>query len=369
MSDTAPAHPDRSAARRRRAARQQAARPVHAVPAAVPRRRGALDRPRARRRLGHRAGRRRGDAGARAVHRRGADLVHGQPRPQLHRLPAAGHRRHDPARGHRRRAHRPAVRGHPRLARLGAEVAAAVRRRHRRRERVGDGRRGVPHRAAAGGDGLQGGRAAPDGRAWSAGSPPSAPATRPLPWSPASTRSSPASPRPWPAGCPPTSPAPRSPRSRTTSSTWPRRSCWPRWPGSSSTRVVEPRLVREGAPTEHGRDPRRRGRRRPPQHRGRGGRPPRCATPRTDLSADLEPTPSGAGVRRAGLVVPRARRADLGRRAARRVAVAQRGRRLPAGVAAAGLDRVHRLRAVPRPRPGLRLHDRQPARVRRRARR
>ncbi len=52
-----------------------------------------------------------------AVHRRGAGLVHHQHRCQLHRLPAAGDRRHDPARDRDRGEDRLPVRGDPHVDR------------------------------------------------------------------------------------------------------------------------------------------------------------------------------------------------------------------------------------------------------------
>ncbi len=163
----------------------------------------------------------------------------------------------------------------------------------------------------------------------------------------------------------PTSRAPRSRRSRTSGSTSPRRSCSPRWPGFVISRVVEPRLVREGAPTEMVEAERRLGGRRRPDRRRRGGRGRAARDPHRPLGRAHRRRAARRTAGRAG--VRRPRRADPGRRAAGRLAVAQRGRRLPAGVGAAGLDGLHRVRALPRPRAGLRLHHRDAEGVRRRA--
>ncbi|CAA9311387.1 MAG: Aminobenzoyl-glutamate transport protein, partial [uncultured Friedmanniella sp.] len=158
-------HPGRQGPGRGRTGRQQAARPVHAVPRPVRRRRPGLDGDGIGRHAGDRAGGRRARRRAGPVLRPGAHLADVEPRRELHRLPPAGHRADDPAGGHRRRADRAAGRGGPGAARLGAPVAAALRRRDRRDQRLGDGRRGDDRRAAAGGDGLQGRRPAPGRRA------------------------------------------------------------------------------------------------------------------------------------------------------------------------------------------------------------
>ncbi len=110
------------------------------------------------------AGQRRPDRDQGTVHRRGVGLVHHQHRCELHRLPTAGHRRHDPARDRDRGEDRLPVRGDPYVDRCGAAVAAAVCRRLHRGGRFDHGGLVVRGDPATRRDGLQGGRAPSDGR-------------------------------------------------------------------------------------------------------------------------------------------------------------------------------------------------------------
>ena len=244
--------------------------------------------------------------------------------------------------------------GDPDDPRLGAALAAAVRRRAGRRHGLGDGRRRVHRRAAAGGDGLQGGRPAPDrrtGRRVRRGG------RRLLDVhcsSPASTPCSPASPTRSPTNLPDPG-ATVTPISNY-------------WFNLASSFVLAPdrrlhhRPHRRAAPGPRGRPDRDGARTTDDVARCRGAEdeevaPALRANP-SDLAPELERRRNGAACGSAGSCPLGLVAADPRRRAPAGLAVAQRGGRVPAGVAAAGLDGVHRLRAVPRAGARLRLRRR-----------
>ena len=126
-------------------------------------------------------------------------------------------------------------------------------------------------------------------------------------------------------------------------------------------KLVEPRLVREQAPVDMvdagDADATLEG----------GAAADEDVAARTAAGADRPlagpRTRRAARPARRGRGLPGPRRGHRGGGAARRLAVAQRGRQLPAGVTAARLDGLHRVRAVPRPRAGVRLRQRVVART------
>ena len=234
----------------------------------------------------------------------------------------------------------------------------------RRRHRLGDGRRRRSSSCRRWRRWSSRPPAATRSPGWSAGSPPSARATPPRWSSPASTPSSPASPTRSPTGLPDPG-ADGHPglelllqhrlvaRARARGRPGHR-------PASSSrgwcARARRATWWRATTPA----DGARRGSR-------RRGRRPRAARQPRPTSPPSSTRPSGAACGWPGWPSLVLVRGHPGRGAAGRLAVAQRGRRLPAGVAAARLDGLHRLRAVPRPGAGLRLRQRLAAARGRRA--